>query len=373
MQAPIYLTQYRTVCTEETTLVDDIQYPQHVHMLPSTYRRIKSGMVIPPHKALESLLDKELITYLRENPVAGKTGFLFAAGSQGWQGVSHRYDLNPDAELHFGVKVPFLTLTNIYAGRIASMLDAYDYVATDASACASSLKVLMDMQHLMWMYGYDRVIVATVEDSLQINSLEFFGESGANLLYKDESTLEPSAFDSSNRGFFVGQGAAIAVFEKEHANMSTPEARFLGAYTCGERNPNPLGQREDGLGFSTAIEGALELAKISKNEVKLVKTHGTGTPVNNVAEKTALLRSLDEFVATSYKPKIGHTVAASGLLETGLLLTDIKSGVVPKIANRTENDSVFLSEDTTAPDGVILSLAAGMGNVYSAALFSRDI
>jgi hypothetical protein len=62
-------------------------------------------------------------------------------------------------------------------------------------------------------------------------------------------------------------------------------------------------------------------------------------------------------------------MGSSGLLETLLLLDDIKKGFVPGIENRTETDSVFLSEAISPPKGLILSLAAGMGNIYSAAIF----
>jgi 3-oxoacyl-(acyl-carrier-protein) synthase len=79
-------------------------------------------------------------------------------------------------------------------------------------------------------------------------------------------------------------------------------------------------------------------------------------------------------VATSYKQKIGHTMGASGLLETLLLIDDIVSDErVPAIANRTEYDATFLSEDVNVPQGDILSIAAGMGNVYSAAVLSLEI
>jgi 3-oxoacyl-(acyl-carrier-protein) synthase len=189
----------------------------------------------------------------------------------------------------------------------------------------------------------------------------------------EEPDRKPSAFDAVNTGFHVGQGAALAVFEREHPNMAKPMARFLGAYTSAENNTNPLGQRPDGEGYSKAIDGALEVAKLNKKEIKLVKTHGTGTDANNKAEKAALLRSLDEFVATSYKPRIGHTLSASGLLETGLLLNDLERGIVPRILNRTGTDDVFLSYDAPAPKGPFLSLAAGMGNIYSAALFSTEV
>jgi 3-oxoacyl-(acyl-carrier-protein) synthase len=369
----IYMTQCRTACTTNTTLIDDIPYPQHAHILPNTFRRAKSGLKYPPHVLIESLIDDELRSYVADNPVKGKTGFIFAAGNQGWMGNNGRYDKNPDAQLHYKVKVPFIVLTNIYAGRIASMFGVHDHVSTDASACASSLHVLMNMQTLMDNYGFDRVIVFSGEDSVNNLVLEFFGEAGASLQYKDEGERQPSAFDDKNQGFHIGQGAVVAIFEKEHAGMADPLAKFVGAYSSAEDSTNPLGQREDGSGFSKAIEGALFVAKAHQNDVRLVKTHGTGTPVNNAAEKSALLRSLNEFVATSYKPRIGHTMGASGLLETGLLLRDLESGFVPKILNRTQDDSVFLSSDAPIPEGLMLSLAAGMGNIYSAALFSREV
>ena len=369
----IYMTQCRTACTTDTTLIDDIPYPQHAHILPNTFRRAKSGLKYPPHVLIESLIDDELRSYVADNPVKGKTGFIFAAGNQGWMGNNGRYDKNPDAQLHYKIKVPFIVLTNIYAGRIASMFGVHDHVSTDASACASSLHVLMNMQTLMDNYGFDRVIVFSGEDSVNNLVLEFFGEAGASLQYKDEGERQPSAFDNKNQGFHIGQGAVVAIFEKEHAGMADPLAKFVGAYSSAEDNTNPLGQRDDGSGFSKAIEGALFVAKAHQNDVRLVKTHGTGTPVNNAAEKSALLRSLNEFVATSYKPRIGHTMGASGLLETGLLLRDLENGFVPKILNRTQDDSVFLSSDAPIPEGLMLSLAAGMGNIYSAALFSREV
>ena len=62
-------------------------------------------------------------------------------------------------------------------------------------------------------------------------------------------------------------------------------------------------------------------------------------------------------------------MGASGLLETVLLLDNLAYGVVPGIPNRTDEDNVFLSQDCEAPDGLVLSLAAGMGNVYTAAIF----
>jgi len=365
----IYLTHYRTASTTSVELFDDIIYPQKVNWFPETYNRVKSGLVYVPHKLAEKVLDPELLTYLRENPV-GKTAFILAAGNAHFAGIGQR---PYDSRLTYTYKFLPFTLTQVYAGRIAQSCGDMDMVTTDSSACASSLKVMMDVVNLIDFYDYDRVIVLTVEDGVSNAVLEFFGDSKAVLTQKQEDTgIKPSAFDSVNAGFRVGQGAAFAVFESESAvsrQRVTPHAALIGAYNASERSTNAIGQCEDGEGFKKAIEGVLHYSHIRADEIKIVKTHGTGTASNNKAEKCALNQTLQGFIATSYKQKIGHTMGSSGLLETLLLLGDIKSGFVPAIENRTENDSVFLSESTTPPDGLIMSLAAGMGNIYSAAIF----
>jgi len=365
----IYLTHYRTACTTNVELLDDIVFPQKVNWFPDTYNRVKSGLVYVPHKLAEKVLDPELLTYLRENPV-GKTAFILAGGNAHFAGLKQK---QYDSRLTYNYKFLPFTLTQVYAGRIAQSFGDMDMVTTDSSACASSLKVMMDVQNLIQFYHFDRVIVLTVEDGVSNAVLEFFGEAKAVLTQKQEETgIKPSAFDSTNFGFRVGQGAALAVFESREAVASQhlkPHARLVGAYSASERSTNAIGQCEDGEGFKKAMEGAMHFANVNPDEIKIVKTHGTGTASNNLAEKTALGNTLKAFVATSYKQKIGHTMGSSGLLETLLLLDDMKAGFIPAIENRTETDSVFLSESTSPPSGLIMSLAAGMGNIYSAAIF----
>ena len=59
--------------------------------------------------------------------------------------------------------------------------------------------------------------------------------------------------------------------------------------------------------------------------------------------------------------------------ETLLLFNDLEKGTVPEILNRTEEDHVYLSHPVEVPDGIVMSLSAGMGNVFSAALFNTRI
>jgi 3-oxoacyl-(acyl-carrier-protein) synthase len=364
----IYLTDYRTASSTATEMMEDIPYPQRVHWFPETYKNAQTGLVYAPHKLADKVLDPELLASLRERD--GKTAFILASGNAHFAGVHNKTGI--DNKLTYDYKFLALSLTQVYAGRIAQMCGARDMVITDASACASSLKVMMNVRELFMLYGFDRVVVLTLEDAVSNPVLKFFGESKACLTKDQEDQgIKPSAFDDHNFGFNIGQGAALAVFENaKYARNS--KAQLLGAYTAAEESTNAIGQREDGQGFVRAAAGALQTANISSGDIRIVKTHGTGTKSNNQSEKAALQQIFHrEFIATSYKQRIGHTMGASGLLETCLLLDDMKKGLVPGIPNRTKRDEIFLSHDLIigGTGHNILSLAAGMGNVYSAAIF----
>jgi 3-oxoacyl-(acyl-carrier-protein) synthase len=367
----IYLTHYNTISTTSTELIDEIDYPQRVHWLADTYANKDSGLIYAPHKIAEKVLHRETLKMLRDS--AAKTAFILASGN------SHFAGINPKtltkSRLTYEYKFLPLTLTQVYAGRIAQSCGANDLVMTDASACASSLKVMTEVIHLIKLYNFDRVIVLSVEDAVSNSVLQFFGESGASLtLEQEQQGIKPSAFDSTNRGFYVGQGAVFAVFESEKI-AKMPIAELMGAYCASEQSTNSIGQRDDGEGFVRATMGALTMANISENRIDVVKTHGTGTLSNNQSEGAALKKIFSHpFIATSYKQHIGHTMGASGLLETCLLISDIYEGKIPAIKNRTTKDNVFLSHDEDIDfKPTILSQAAGMGNIYASAIFDTNV
>lgn len=358
-------------------MMDQLASPQRAFWFPETYDRVKSGMFYVPHILANKVITADMVDYVKQNPVSGKTGFILAGGSQGWAGGKSKFQ-DIENDLSYIYKLGMMTMTNVYAGRVASMFDVSDFVSTDATACASSTKVLMDVKNLIDNYGFDRVIVLALEDAVSNMTLEYFGQTKASISKADEEGGRvASAFDSVNNGFNVGQGSALAIYESLNAinkNCITPEAEVVGTYTSAEESTNPIGQRPDGQGYQRAITGAMTFGNVRSKDIKLIKTHGTGTPTNNESEKNALMKMFNgEFIATSYKQHIGHTVAASGLLETGLILDDIKKGSITPIKNRTEKDTVFISEATAPPDGLLLVLSAGMGNVYSAVIYNTKI
>ena len=365
----IALSHARAVSGGELRDFRGIAVAQRAHFFPDTYARAKLGISYPPHELVEMCLDETFLETAREtNP--GRTGLILSAGNQCWSHDAARYPKR-EAALEYGLRLPYVSMSQIYAGRLASRLGVSGHVSVDASACASGLKCLMDVAALIETYGFERVIVVAADDAVCNIQLGLFGEVGASItIAEEEAGLQPSAFDSVNRGFRLGQGAAVAVFDRVHDGLENPLAFLRGQFAASEALGNAVGQRPDGQGYADAIRGAMEAAGARPSEITAIKTHGTGTGINDISEPNGIAAAgLGGFVATALKPRIGHTMGPSGLLETILLLEEMRRGVFPEIPNRTEKDDIYLSSPVSTPDGLVLSLAAGMGNIYAAAIF----
>jgi 3-oxoacyl-(acyl-carrier-protein) synthase len=373
----VFLTTHNIAVTTEARLVQDVAFAQYVHWFPETYERVASGLHYPPHRVAQKVLTPALLEALQQaGAQAGRTAFVLAAGNANFIGLNLRR-FKSDGPLAYTYRLPPLSLTNVYAARVAQELGCADHISTDATACVSATKALMDAISLIRVHGYDRVVVLAVEDQVNTVMLEFFGETRAVLTLEEmnRDQIKPSAFDPHNRGFFIGQGAALVLLETEASAMAggrSALAELLSASVVAERHTNALGQREDGAGYRDAIGIALGLAGVTADSIDLVKTHGTGTHSNNIAEAAGIEAALgSRFMATSYKQAIGHTMGPSGLIEIVMALKDAGTGVIPGIANRTGGDERFLRQDTPLDARRILALSSGMGNVFGACVCQR--
>jgi 3-oxoacyl-[acyl-carrier-protein] synthase II len=374
MAERIFLTTHEVVTAGAATLLQDVAYPQYVHWLPESYKGVASGLHYPPARIAARVLTDEIKRAVSAAAAqGGRSAFLLAAGNTNFVGFTPR-KFKPDGPLAYTYRLLPLSLTNIYAARVAQELGCADHIATDATACASAIKSLMDAVALIRLHGYERVAVLAVEDQVNTVMLEFFGETRAVLTVEEmeRDGVRPSAFDPKNRGFFIGQGAAFALLETERsmrAGGRAPLCELKSATVVAERHGNAVGQREDGAGYRDAIAEALRLADAAPASVDLVKTHGTGTPSNNLAEAAGIRAAFGEdFTATSYKQHIGHTMGASGLIELVLALRDAREGRARGIPNRTGGDRRFLPQDEQRKLGRVMVLASGMGNVFGGAV-----
>lgn len=359
----VFVTRHRAVYTTTPTLIENLAVPMWVHLLGRMYVGAKQGVKLPMHNLYRML---DMPSFAPEAPKQG--GFFFAAGNVAAAGLDLHY-AKPDAHTSYTYRIPIYSGINIFAGQCANEAGMTEVIATDATACASSMKALWDAWAMIRMGEIDRAIVVACEEQTTNMMLEFFGKEGVALTAEQESAGKlPSAFDPVNGGFRIGNGAAAFLLEADGCTTYDPIAELTAVAMSGERHRPALGQAEDGSGYVRVLRS---LQRHDSSRPDIIKAHGTGTAMNNRAEALALNEVFgSDFLATSYKPLIGHTMGASGLVEMSRIMADIEQGFVWGIQNKTAETPGFLSSNMTGDFRSLICLSAGMGNVYGGAKLS---
>jgi len=354
MEAFMNVALIDSISSQQVTPLSNNNYPSNVHAVITTeHKKVKSGYAIVPHLLVEQVIQQN-IEKLKEYSSTGRSGLILASGNTYWSG----YELNRKNPVNFAVFKPLaLATTNIYAGRLAQSIGYTDYISTDSTACISVYNATFLARALLDADMLDRVLIVAVEDATSSDLIEFFGKYGGHIGLDDEAKGKlPSAFDDTNTGFRVGHGAGIMLLDNNDSGVATINQINITA----EKHNSAIGQSESGEGYKKALAG------IDTEGYHIIKTHGTGTVSNNLAEANAIKSVFSDFVATSYKPLIGHTMGAHGIIELDMLLTDLRRGTLTGIPNRTSTDGQFISKDTNITDNKAICLASGMGNGYAA-------
>lgn len=187
----------------------------------------------------------------------------------------------------------------------------------------------------------DVALTGGAECPLQRDVAAAFLASG--ILARDNGT--PAAcrpFDRHRAGTVLGEGAGALVLESE-AHALARGARIhalvtgfgMACETTSATAPDP-----EGTGVVAAARQAL--GETGVRDVGWVKTHGTGTKLNDAAECRGLARLLGARLAevplTSLKGAVGHAMGASGGIESVAATLALGRGLVPRSCGTKEVD-----------------------------------
>jgi 3-oxoacyl-(acyl-carrier-protein) synthase len=359
----IYISDHGSISTETVSFRNDSQYPSYVHQIPEWFKRTKTGLRLVTQNMIDALVLKYPQLEEMDNKDI-KTGLLVGSGTSEWAGTGRTMT---SAEPDYGTRIGFLQLITIQAGMVAKRFGINDYLATDATACASSLKCIQDASYLINAGVIDRVLILGWDDQISSCVLEVFNGLKASISRENyENGALPSAFDDVHGGFLIGAGIGFLMIESEKI-VKDPVAEILGFSNRLHADFNPLSSKAEG--YKRTMNESLEMAwgaNLDNEEVHVIKSHGTGTKLNNESEKEAILDVCGtNNIVTSYKPLIGHTMGASGAIELDMLLNDFKGGKIRRILNNTTSSNQFISKDTKPRGNNFLVNASGMGGVYS--------
>jgi len=257
---------------------------------------------------------------------------------------------------------------------IADYLGLNGLVSTISTACSSAANAIMMGAKLIKSGILDRVIVGGTD------SLSKFTLNGFNtLMILTDSYNTP--FDNDRKGLNLGEAAAFIVLESDEV-VKKQNKKVLG-YLSGYGNANDAHHQtassENGQGAYLAMEKALKISGLQKENIDYINVHGTATPNNDLSEGRAMIRifgenEVPEFSST--KAFTGHTLAAAAAIEAVYSLLAIQYNIIfPNLNFKTKMQEFDLTPVTELKEkniNHVLSNSFGFGGNCSTLIFSKS-
>lgn len=257
----------------------------------------------------------------------------------------------------------------VLAAEICNRINGVGF-HTLSTACSTGLHALGMAKRLIEQDYYD-VCLAVGTDALCITTVKGF----SSLMLLDPSGCRP--FDKRRAGISLGEGAGAILLVSAKAVpycLTTPQIRITGwgASSDGFHMTTP---HPEGRGAARAVLAALTEAKTTPDAIDLIVSHGTGTPDNDrseIAGMRTVFKQLPPFC--SMKRTLGHTLAASGILESVCALQAMANNRIPPTAGFEVTDDQIGADPAlpaSKPLTTILKNAFGFGGNNAAVIFSK--
>ena len=235
-------------------------------------------------------------------------------------------------------------LPNIAAAQIAMQFGLRGYNNTVTTACAASTQAMGDALDVIRLGRTDVMIAGGGEAGICELGLAAFHIMRALSTRADEPMKASRPFDAERDGFVCAEGAALFVFETlEHAERRG--ARVLAeiaGYGATSDAYHVVAPCVDGEGAQRAMRMAIHDAGLTEEDIDYINAHGTSTPANDASETLAIKGVFGEraygIPVSSTKSMIGHTLGASGAIESVACLKAIETGILPPTINYENPD-----------------------------------
>jgi 3-oxoacyl-[acyl-carrier-protein] synthase II len=212
------------------------------------------------------------------------------------------------------------------------------------SACASSTNAMMEAFNLIRLGKADIILTGGSESVVKEAGVGGFNAMKALSERNDDPKTASRPYDKDRDGFVMGEGAGVLVFEElEHALRRGAKiyCEIAGAGATADAHhitaPHP-----EGLGAKNVMNQALEDAGMQSSDIDYINTHGTSTPLGDIAEVKAILDVFGEHAyklnISSTKSMTGHCLGAAGVIEAIACIMSVQNDVVPPTINHFTDD-----------------------------------
>lgn len=176
-------------------------------------------------------------------------------------------------------------------------------------------------------------------------------------------------------GINIGEVAASVLVTKDEKLLVDESVEIMGEASCNDAN-HISGPSRTGEGLYRSIESAMQQADMTTEDIDYISAHGTATSFNDEMEAIALNRiGLQNTPLNSLKGYFGHTLGASGLLETIIGMHSLHQNTLFASLGFQElgvSKPLNIIEKTEEKDiNTFLKTASGFGGCNTAVLFKK--
>ncbi len=176
-------------------------------------------------------------------------------------------------------------------------------------------------------------------------------------------------------GINIGEVAASILVTKQKANLTKEAVEILSDGTANDAN-HISGPSRTGEGLVRSVQSALKEANLSENDIDYISAHGTATIFNDEMEAIAFNRlNMQTIPLNSLKGYFGHTLGASGLLETIIGMHSLQQNTLFKSLGFHEmgvSQPINIIKQTTKKKlNIFLKTSSGFGGCNTAAIFRK--
>jgi 3-oxoacyl-[acyl-carrier-protein] synthase II len=235
-------------------------------------------------------------------------------------------------------------IADICSGHISMRFGFRGPNFTTVSACASSTNALIDAFNYIRLGKANAIVTGGSEAAINESGMGGFNACQAMSTRNEDAAGASRPYDKDRDGFVLGEGGgAIILEELEHALARGAKiyAEVIGGGMSADAHhitaPHP-----EGLGANLVMTRALKDAGIAPTDVDYINTHGTSTPLGDVAELKAIINVFGEHAyklnISSSKSMTGHLLGAAGAIEAMAAILAVKNGIIPPTINHKTPD-----------------------------------
>ncbi len=235
-------------------------------------------------------------------------------------------------------------ILDIAAGQISMRHNLRGPNFAVVSACASSTNAIISAYNLLQLGKADIIVSGGSEAVISEAGVGGFNAMKAMSERNDDPKTASRPYDKDRDGFIMGEGAGIVVLEElEHAlargakiyceiagGGATADAHHITA-------PHP-----EGLGAKNVMLAALEDAGMNAEDIDYINTHGTSTPLGDIAEAKAILSVFGDHAynlnISATKSMTGHCLGAAGAIEAIACIQAVVNDIIPPTINHFTDD-----------------------------------